>query len=113
MVTVPQLGPGEQTVRVEASGVILTHIINIAEPPRSGPPSRVFHELIRAGVLLRVWYLERSTQEWSFYDPAPEVAEFSNLKQVPPGEVVLIHLSAPHRFQGEDLFAGWNHVSID
>ena len=113
IVTVPQLGPGEQTVRVEASGVILTYIIDVAEPPLSGPPSRVFRELILAGVLLRVWYLERSTQVWSFFDPAPEYAEFSNLEQVPSGEVVLIHLSAPHRFQGENLVAGWNPVGID
>lgn len=94
---------GDQTLRVEVSGVVVTHVVEVAEPPLSGPPYRVFRDLIRSGVLLRVWYLERSTQQWYFFDPGPEFAEFSNLEQVPPGEVVWIHLSAPHEFQGKQL----------
>ncbi len=64
--------PGDQPLRVEISGVVVTQIVEVAEPSSSGPPSRVFRDLIEAGVLHRVWYLERSTQDWSFFDPAPE-----------------------------------------
>ena len=104
--------PGDQSLHVEASGVMVTHVLEVAEPMPGGPPDQVFRNLIQSGVLLRVWYLERSTQEWFFFDPAPEFAGFSNLVRVVPDEVVVIHLSSPHEFQGESLVAGWNPIAI-
>ncbi len=104
---------GDQPLRVEISGVVVTRIVEVAEPSSTGPPSQVFRDLIQAGVLHRVWYLERSSQDWFFFDPAPQFVEFNNLELVPPSEVVWIHLSAPHEFLGRQLVAGWNPVGID
>ena len=103
---------GNQTLRVEVSGVVVTHIVEIGSPPLSGPPARVFAELVGAGVLERVWYLDRPTQEWFFYDPDQSFSEFSNLTEVKRSEVYYIQLSAPHRFQGESLVAGLNAIAI-
>lgn len=109
-IRVPLVELGLQPLRVEVSGVVVTHVVEIGLPPLSGPPARVFAELVGAGVLQRVWYLDRPTQEWFFYDPDPSYSEFSNLTEVKRSEVYYIQLSAPHRFQGEVLVAGWNPV---
>lgn len=111
-VTVPQIELGEQMVRVEASGVILTHIIEISEPPRSGPTEDVFRELIRAGVLVRIWQLEPSDQSWTLFDPREDFAEFNTLTEVNSGEFVWINLNEPLRFQGDTLAVGWNIILL-
>ena len=109
-INIRDVEPGDQTLRVEVSGVLVTHVVEIGLPPLSGPPARVFAELVGAGVLQRVWYLDRPTQDWLFYDPDPSFSEFSNLTEVRRSEVYYIQLSAPHEFQGELLVAGWNPV---
>ena len=109
-IRVPAMGLGLQTLRVEVSGVVVTHVLEIGLPPLSGPPARVFAELVGAGVLKRVWYIDRPTQEWFFYDPDPSFSELSNLTEVKRSEVYFIQLSAPHEFQGELLVAGWNFI---
>ena len=43
--------------------------------------------------LVRVWYLERSTQVWSFYDPDSDVAAFNTLTEVSSGQNVSIIIS--------------------
>ena len=111
-VTVPPLEMGEQTVRIEASGVVLTQIIEIAEPPFSGPPSAVFRELIGAGVLLRVWRLDPSYQGWNIFDPRPDFADLNTLTEVNSGDLVLINLNEPYAFQGDALEVGWNIVFL-
>ena len=64
--------------------------------------------------LSRVWYLDRESQEWSFYDPAPDFADFNTLTEVPSGEVVQIIITDgdPVEFQGMTLFAGTNPISL-
>ena len=111
-IDVEGIAAGDQTLRVEISGVVVTHMVEVAEPPPGGLPSEVFRDLIDAEALLRVWYLERYTQRWYFFDPSPEFANFNNLDRIPLGEVASIHLSSPHEFQGEMLYAGWNHMVI-
>ena len=111
-IQVPSVELGVQPLRVAVSGVVVTHVVEIRPPPLSGAPARVFAELVRAGVLQRVWHLDRPTQDWSFYDPDPAFSEFSNLTEVKLGEVYWIQLSAPRQFQGEPLVAGWNPVHI-
>ena len=111
-IKVPPMELGDQTLRVEVSGVVVTHIVEVTSPPLSGPPASVFRELIQAGVLLRVWYLERSTQEWFFFDPDPALAEFSGLTDVKRREFYWMHLSASHEFLGDLLHAGWNLIPL-
>ena len=65
--------------------------------------------------LVRVWYLDRATQEWSFYYPDPEVAAFNTLTEVSSGQIVTIIISEGDslEFQGGTLFAGSNPVSLN
>ena len=104
--------PDDHQLRVEVSGVVITQVVQVAPPPLSGPPKHVLKELINAGALLRVWYLERSTQEWFFFDPDPEIARYSNLLDVKRSEIYWMQLSAPHEFQGDLLVEGWNLVRL-
>ena len=112
-VRIPQLELGEQTVQVEVSGVVAGRAIEVTGPPLSGRPQDVFNELIRAGVLVRIWMLRAETQRWFFYDPHPELKEFSNLEDVKSGDIVVVNLTQPHHFQGDELRSGWNHIQLD
>ena len=65
--------------------------------------------------LVRVWFLDRATQQWSFYDPDPDVAAFNTLSEVSSGQIVTIILSEGDsvEFQSGTLFAGSNPVSLN
>lgn len=104
---------GDQPLRVEVSGVVVTTIVEVALPPLSGPPEQVFRYLINAGVLNRIWYLDSAEQAWSFFDARPEYAEFNTLTQVESGDILWLNLSAPHTFQGDQLYEGWQFVLLD
>ncbi len=104
--------PGDHQLRVEVSGVVITQVVQVALPPLSGPPKHVFKELINAGVLLRIWFFDRATQTWSFFDPSPEFLEFSNLTTVNSDDILWLHLSGPFEFQEDMLVEGWNHIAL-
>ncbi len=72
-----------------------------------------FEALIENGTLTRVWNLDRQTQTWSFFDPAPEFADFNTLNQVSSGQIVTIIMNAQDTFQGTTLFVGSNPISIE
>ena len=112
-VTVPQMELGEAVLRVGVSEVVVTHIIDIAPPPLSGAPARVFSELIEAGVLVRVWRFDPSDQSWAVFDPTLEFADFNTLTEVSGGDFVWVKLTGPHRFQGDGLSPGWNNLFLD
>ena len=112
-VTVPHLELGNQTVTAQVSDTVLVDVIEIVGPPLTGLPARVFKELIRAGVLGRVWHFDNSTQAWSFFDPDPIFAGFNSLAQLRTDDTLWLSLSSPHHFQGEDLAAGWNLIRVD
>ena len=116
-VLIPQLKPG-------------THTVEAQVPTQGDEPAKVrkavqivdvvtrdsdeaFEALIENGTLSRVWYLERATQEWFFYDPAPEFAPFNTLNQVSSGQIVDIIMTAQDTFQGETLFVGSNPTAIE
>ena len=104
---------GVQPLRVEVSDVVVTQVVDVAAPPLSGPPEQVFKELINARVLNRIWYLDSAEQEWTVFDPRPELFEFNTLTEVASGDILSVNLAAPHRFQGELLFKGWQHIVLD
>ena len=68
-VLVPNLEFGDQTLVIQVAEVVVPHIIVVAPPPLSGPPSQVFKELIRDGSLSAVWHYDNATQSWSVFDP--------------------------------------------
>ena len=65
-------------------------IVEATEPVVSDS-AEVFSSL--SDRLLRVWYLDRATQAWSFYDPDPAFADFNALTEVSSGQIVIIIIS--------------------
>ena len=113
---VPQLTPGTHTVEMRvgrgATGISVSTFLEIADIITRAS-EEAFTDLIDNGSLSRVWYLERETQEWFFYDPAPEFAPFNTLNEVSTGQIVDIIMSAQDTFQGETLYVGSNPTSIE
>ena len=72
-----------------------------------------FGDLITNGTLTRVWHLDAATQTWSFFDPAPEFADFNTLTEVSSGQIVTIIMATQDEFQGETLYVGSNNVAIE
>ena len=76
-------------------------------------PAEVFASL--EDRLVRVWYLDRATQTWSFYDPDPEIAALGlNMESVVSGQNVSIIISPgePIEFQGMTLYQGTNPIAL-
>ena len=111
-VTVPDVEFGDLMLRIDASGVLVTHIVEVGPPPVSGDPAAVFELLIRDGVLVRVWLLEASTQEWFFYDPREAFAGFNSLETIERGTVVVLIVSEDAEYRGQSLSAGSNFVLV-
>ena len=109
-VLVPQLRPGSHTVeaQVQTQGeepAKVRKVIQIVDII-TRDSEEAFADLIDNDTLSRVWYLERATQEWFFYDPAPEFAPFNTLNEVSSGQIVDIIMKAQDTFQGETLYVG-------
>ena len=90
----------------------LTLVAEVAAPAPTAPAD-VFASL--GDRLVRVWYLERSTQTWSFYDPDPDVAAFNTLTEVSSGQNVSIIISPGETigFQDKTLYPGTNPIALD
>ena len=112
-VLVPQLELGNQTVSVRVSQTTITTFLELATATVSRAPADVFASL--SDRLVRVWYLERSTQVWSFYDPDPDVAAFNTLTEVSTGQNVSIIISSGANigFQDKTLYPGTNPIALD
>ena len=117
-VQVPQLSPGRYAVKAiieDATGDSATEFLQVVpeEVVVLTAPADVFGGL--GDRLVRVWFLDRATQQWSFYDPDPEVAAFNTLTEVSGGQIVTIIISEGDsvEFQGGTVFAGSNPVSLN
>ena len=111
-VIVPQMELGDQLLRVEVSGVVVTHVFNVISPSIGRPPTEVFATLISAGTLGRVWLYDNSDQSWSLYDPDPVFAEFNSLSKLDSGDIVWINVLAPEFFQGNEMREGWSLIPV-
>ena len=111
-VIVPQVDPGDQLLRVEAAGVVVTHVINVIRPSVGRPPSEVFAALISAGMLGRVWKYDNSDQSWYLYDPDPEFAGINTLMKLDSGDILWVNVLAPGNFRGNELQEGWNLILV-
>ena len=113
---VPQLTPGTHTVEMlvgtGSTGISVSTFLEIADIITRAS-EEAFEDLIENGTLTRVWYLDRETQAWSFFDPAPEFAEFNTLAEVSTGQIVTIIMNAQDTFEGGTLYVGSNPVSIE
>ena len=112
-VLVPQLELGNQTVSIRVSQTTITTFLELSTVTVSRAPADVFASL--GDRLVRVWYLERSTQVWSFYDPDPDVAAFNTLTEVSSGQNVSIIISSGANigFQDKTLYPGTNPIALD
>ena len=115
-VLVPQLKPGTHTVEatVQTQGGVAkvrttVEIVDVI----TRDSDEAFADVIENGTLTRVWHLDRQTQTWSFFDPAPEFAEFNTLTRVSSGQIVTIIMNATDEFQGTTLFVGSNPVAVE
>ena len=113
---VPQLTPGTHTVEMTvgkgSTGISVSTFLEIADIiTRSS--DEAFDDLIDNGTLTRVWYLDRQTQTWSFFDPAPEFADFNTLSEVSTGQIVTIIMNAQDTFQGSTLYPASNPTVIE
>ena len=113
-VRVPQLDPGRYTVKVEADQMV-TAFLEVVVAVAPSAPADVFGSL--GDRLTRVWQFDNATQNWSFYDPRPEFADFNSLTEVSSGQIVTVILS-----EGDSvgfastpgtLYAGTNQVVLD
>ena len=116
-VLIPQLKPGSHTVEalVETQGddpARVREVIQIVDIV-TRDSDEAFESLITNGTLTRVWHLDAATQTWSFFDPAPEFADFNTLTQVSSGQIVTIIMSAQDTFQARTLYVGSNNVAIE
>ena len=113
---VPQLTPGTHTVEMRvgsgSTGISVSTFLEIADIITRAS-EEAFDDLIENGTLTRVWYLDRETQAWSFFDPSPEFAEFNTLSEVSTGQIVTIIMNAQDTFEGQTLYVGSNPVSIE
>ena len=102
---VPQLTPGTHTVEMKvgtgSTGISVSTFLEIADIITRAS-DEAFDDLIDNGSLSRVWYLERETQEWFFYDPAPEFAPFNTLNEVSTGQIVDIIMTAQDDLPRQD-----------
>ena len=116
-IQVPQLNLTRHAVKVvvgdeDGSDGDATEFLTLVGAVASNAPADVFASL--GDRLVRVWYLERSTQVWSFYDPDPDVAAFNTLTEVSSGQSVSIIISSGGsvEFQGTTLYQGTNPISL-
>ena len=115
-VQVPNLTIGTHPVEITVDGKSVNSFIKIVEAvevPAPTDPADVFASL--GDRLARVWYQNRATQEWSFYDPDPAFASFNKLTEVNSGQVVTIIITdgEPNPFQGETLYQGTNSIALE
>ncbi len=112
-VQVPNLTLGTHPVEITVDEKSVTGFIQITVAPASTAPADAFESL--GDRLVRVWYLDSKTQEWSYYDPNPAFAPFNSLTEVKSGQVVIVITSAgdPTTFQGMTLYQGTNNIALD
>ena len=113
-VLVPHIEYGDHTLLVQVAGVIVPSIVNVAAPPRTGPPEQVFKQLIRAGGLLAVWRYDNLEQRWGLFDPALSggMSALNDLSAVGSGDIVWVNLTKPQHFQGVGLTEGWSLIEL-
>ena len=111
-ILVPQVPLGTQKISVTVDGYTASDFINVIVAPPERVIVQVFQDAIESENLVRVWRLNRATQNWSFYDPLQEYEAFNTLDTVEVGDIVAVQVLRIQEFMGETLHPGWNYVRI-
>ena len=76
----------------------------------------LFRPLEANGTLGSVWRLVEGSQRWLYYDPKPELSQFSTLRTVnvgaDPPTVLIVQVSRAQQFRGYRLHQGANFLPI-
>ncbi|MDP7084773.1 MAG: hypothetical protein QGH97_10460, partial [Dehalococcoidia bacterium] len=72
----------------------------------------LFADEITADNLVRVWFYDNATQDWSFFDPDPLFAAANTYADATTGNIVWVNVTEETTFQSSTLFAGWNLISL-
>ncbi len=87
------------------------------EPPGPQSVAELFRPLIDCGLLTAVFHYDNATQEWTFFDPAPEFAGLNTLAPIDlgadPPVILIVHVrSIRVEFLGQTLYPGWNYITV-
>ena len=99
------------------------NFIPVTQQPLAATPGastqavrQLFLPLARSGTLERVWWLDSRTQQWKFYDPAPQFAAFNTLETVDLAAdtpvVLAVSVTRKQEFRGQTLYRGWNYMAM-
>ena len=115
VILVPQLTPGTHTVELTAHArnedISVARFVDIADIV-TRPTDEVFEDQIMAGQLVVVWRYDNATATWASFDPnAP--AELNDLTLVSTNDIVWVEVSEGVEFQGGNLYAGWNLITLE
>ena len=111
-VLVPQLDPGNYTVKLTIAGKTVTKFLAVTDAPVSTAPADVFEPLVEAENLVVVWHYDNATGTWTSYSPTVP-AELNDLASVSSRTIVWVQVSVATTFQGNDLVAGWNLITLN
>ena len=109
-VLVPQLELGNQTVSVRVSQTTITTFLTIGTATVSSAPADVFASV--GDNLQVVWQYDNATSMWASYDPAAP-AELNDLEEVGAGDIVWVEVTEDQEFQSQQLYAGWNLITLN
>ena len=109
---VPQLSVGSHDLKMEATGgtPATTVFVSIVTVAPSNAPADVFAPL--GDNLQVVWHYDNATSMWAAYDPGAP-AEINNLTEVGAGDIVWVEITEDQEFQGQQLYAGWNLITLN
>ena len=110
---VPRLSAGSHTITVEDGSTdenSVTETFEVVTTPIVSTPQEVFGGL--GSNLVVVWHYDNATGTWSSYDPGAP-AELNDLTGVSRGNIVWIEVTEIVEFQGSNLYAGWNLITLE
>ena len=118
-VLVPQLTPGTHTVQLDVhtigTDVVVVTFVDILDTV-TRPVEDVFEDLVENGQLVSVWRynIDETGSDWDSYSPEfADVEGVNDLVLVTTDDIVWIRVNANATFQGAQLFAGWNLVTLE
>ncbi len=115
-IQVPQLNLTRHAVKVvvgnpDGSDGDATEFLTLVATPVSNAPADVFASL--GDNLQVVWHYDNATSTWASYDPeVPEGLDLVYLEEISSGDIVWIEVTEDQEFQGGQLYAGWNLITI-
>ncbi len=111
-VLVPQLDPGNYTVKITVGDDVVTKFFPVVEAVAPSAPQDIFADLIEAGALDRIFLYNNETQEWFLYDPDPGFEAANTLESLKAGDIIWIQLKEAATVQGANLLAGWSLITV-